>query len=495
MEAPQQQEIAPHLADYYHVILKHKWTTFFVLIAVVILTALFTIYTEPVYQSTATLVIEQEQTASPLTGERMDFESFASQTLTFNTHFKLIKSRPVLEKVIKKLKLDRPEYSKDMEISPIRQILAQVKNNIKLLLSKEEPPKTPDEVLLELTEALKMKISIEQVRDTRLLKISVEDRDPKQARDIANTLAESYIEFNTANRMAASRNTLAWIADQSYAMKQNLEAAEQDFVEYKQNHLLFSVEGKIDLITQKIEEFNSAYLETRNKRQELDAKLNKLREMLQSGNSGVEVRSLIDSPIISTLYSKLLSLDTELSTLSQTYKSKHPKIVQAKSALEETKLKFRDEIKKELTSMEAERSVLIAKENALQKNISDFEKDALETSKKELEYGILRRNVDTNQKLYDTLLEKLKEADVVEDVDTSNIRVAEPAFSAVNPIRPKKRLNMMLSVVLGLMAGLGLSFLQEYLDQTFRTEDEVLRYLEVPVLTVVPVGDPKKSKQ
>ncbi|MBI9074478.1 MAG: aldo/keto reductase, partial [Desulfatibacillum sp.] len=109
MEVPQQQEIAPHLADYYHVIVKHKWTTIFVLVAVMILTALFTVYTEPVYQSTATLVIEQEQTSSPLTGERMDFESFASQTLTFNTHFKLIKSRPVIEKVIRKLKLDRPE--------------------------------------------------------------------------------------------------------------------------------------------------------------------------------------------------------------------------------------------------------------------------------------------------------------------------------------------------------------------------------------------------
>ncbi|MBI9078053.1 MAG: GumC family protein, partial [Desulfatibacillum sp.] len=386
-----------------------------------------------------------------------------------------------------------PEYSKDMEISPLRQLLGQIKHNISLILVEAAPPKTPDEIMLELTEALKLKISIEQVRDTRLLKIGVEDRDPKQARDIANSLAESYIEFNTANRMAASRNTLAWIADQSYSMKQKLEEAEQDFVEYKQSNLLFSIEGKIDLITQKIEEYNSAYLETRNKRQELDAKLGQLREMIRSGNGGVEVRSLIDSPVISTLYSKLLSLDTELSTLSKTYKDKHPKIIQTRSALDETRAKLKDEITKELKSMEAEHSVLISKENALQKTIGDFEGDALDTSKKELQYGILRRNVDTSQKLYDTLLEKLKEADVVEDVDTSNIRIAEPAFTSVAPIRPKKRLNIMLSVVLGLMAGLGLSFLQEYLDQTFRTEDEVLQYLGIPVLTVVPIGNPKRK--
>ncbi len=488
MEVPQQQDAAPHLSDYYHVILKHKWTTVLVLIAIVILTALFTLYTEPVFKSTATLVIEQEQTASPLTGERMDFESFASQTLTFNTHFKLITSRPVLEKVINRLKLDRPEHSTDMEISPLRQLVQQVRHNINLLLADEAPAKTPQEVFVELTEALKQKISIEQVRDTRLLKISVEDRDPTQAREIANALAQSYIEFNTANRMAASRNTLSWIADQSYAMKQKLEEAEQDFVEYKQTQMLFSVEGKIELITQNIEEYNSVYLKTRNARQELDAKLFQLKEMIRAGGGGVEVRSLIDSPVISTLYSQLLTLDTEISTLSKTFKSKHPKIIQAKSALDETRTKLRAEIIKETKSMEAQRTVLLSKEKALQQTISDFEGEALNTSKKELQYGILRRNVDTHQKLYDTLLEKLKEADVVEDVDTSNLRVAEPAIVSVAPIRPKKRLNMLLSIVLGLMAGLGLAFLQEYLDQTLRTEDELQRHLGVPVLSVVPVG-------
>ena len=84
-----------HLADYYYILAKHKWTVVSSLVIVVSLTMLFSFLSKPIYRASATLVIEKEQSTSPLTGERLDYESYISQTLTFNTHFKLITSRPV----------------------------------------------------------------------------------------------------------------------------------------------------------------------------------------------------------------------------------------------------------------------------------------------------------------------------------------------------------------------------------------------------------------
>ncbi|GAH48855.1 unnamed protein product, partial [marine sediment metagenome] len=138
---------------------------------------------------------------------------------------------------------------------------------------------------------------IEEVRDTRLLKVNVEDHDPVMARDIANSLARVYIEFNIANRLKYSQSTLSWVTDQLYGIKKKLEDAEEEFLAYKQREKLFSVEGRQKVIAQKIGEFNDAYIKTRNKRLELEAKLEELRRSSQPGVDILHVRSLIDNPL------------------------------------------------------------------------------------------------------------------------------------------------------------------------------------------------------
>jgi len=81
----------------------------------------------------------------------------------------------------------------------------------------------------------------------------------------------------------------------------------------------------------------------------------------------------------------------------------------------------------------------------------------------------------------------------VESGSVSNIRVAEPAVVPVAPVKPKKKLNLLLSIIFGLMTGVGIAFLWEYVDRSLRTEEDVQRYLGVPVLSVVPVAEKNKK--
>ena len=489
-------EQSVHLSEYYYILNKHKWTVAASLVVIVTLTALFTFLMSPVYQATATMVIDNENTASPLTGQRTDFDSYVSQSLTFNTHFKLITSRPVIEKVIKELNLDQPAKEAAIEDSPWKGILTHFKENLRLLLGKEEKFLSPEEKLSELTNRVAGKIDIQEVRDTRLLKVNVEDTDPVVARDIANALARVYIEFNISNRLQYSQNTLSWMTDQLYEVKKKLEDAEQEFLAYKQEEKLFSVEGKQKSIGQKIDDFNNAYVEARNKRLTTEAKLEQLRATLDNKKGEVShARSLIENPLIDNLYSQVVALEVELSRLSKVYKEKHPQVVQAQTKLDDTTKKLREEINKEVKNLESERSVLLSKEKVLQKTVGDFETDALDTNKKELRYTILQRNVETNQKLYDLLLSKAKETNVTSNVDASNIRITENAVMPMYPVKPKKKMNLMLSVVFGLMTGVGLAFLWEYMDRTIRTEEDITRYLGLPVLSVIPVADSTKGRQ
>jgi uncharacterized protein involved in exopolysaccharide biosynthesis len=194
------------------------------------------------------------------------------------------------------------------------------------------------------------------------------------------------------------------------------------------------------------------------------------------------------------LYTQLIDSEVELTRLSKVFKPKHPKIIQIKSKVNKTRKKFNEELRKEKENLKAERSVLLAREKVLQKTIGDFENDALETNRKELKYSIFQRNVNTNQKLYDTLLSKIKESNIVGNLDVSNIRIAEEADIPLAPIKPKKKLNFILSVIFGLMTGIGLSFLWEYLDQSLRTDEDVRRYLDLPVLAVIPVAESIETK-
>jgi len=477
-----------HLTEYYYILTKHKRVVIASLILLVTLTMLFTFQMKPVYRATAILIIDTEQSASPLTGERIDYESYASQSLTFNTHFKLITSYSLLQKVVKTLKLEQLDIKEGIEVSPWKELLTQFKKNIHLLFEREEKPLTPQEKLAELTEKLKAKIDIEEVRDTRLLKISVEDHDPVMARDIANTLADSYIIFNIDGRLKSSQNTMSWMTDQLYETKKKLEDAEEQFLAYKQQAKLFSVEGKQKVISQKIQEFNDAYLQARNKRLELDAKLKQLDE-LESKGDVFRVRFLIDNALIDNLYSQMLESEMEFSHLSNTYKSKHPKIIHVKSKIDKTRRKLNEELKKEMENLKAERSVLLSREKVMEKTIADFENEGLETNKKEFKYTILERNLGTNQKLYETLLSKIKESNITGNISVSNIRITEEAVIPQAPIKPNKKLNLILSIIFGLMTGVGIAFLWEYLDRSLRTEEDVRRYLDLPVLSIIPMAD------
>lgn len=480
-----------HIADYLSGFYKRRWIIALIFLVILAGSVLYTYRAVPVYQSTATMIIDKEETSSPITGRRMEYESFYSESLTFNTHFKLILSKDVIQRVIKALNLDaETPDSKDLETSSLKKLIKHYKQNIKLLLNIENKiPPTPREKFNNLLNAVRGKVAIEEVEETRLLKISVKDMDPEQAALIANTLARQYIAFNLSNRMDSSKDTLEWMNNELYSLKKKLEDDEKSFFEFKKKKKVFSIEGKQKMVDQKLSEFNTNYIATRNERLDLDTKIREI-EKNSSNNQGLaNVRSLIDNQAIETVYTKVKTLEIEYANLSKVYKAKHPKIVQIKHELEKNVTRLDDELKKELASLESKRAVLYSREKVLKDTIGEFEQDALDSSGNELEYSILQRNLNTSKHLYDTLLTKIKESDLLKTSDTSNIRLVEDAFAAVNPISPNKRRNIMMGIILGLAGGILFALFLDYMDQTIRTEEDVLKYLNIPVLSVVPIAD------
>ena len=488
-----------HLSEYLMVLLKRRT----LILLVVILTfsgAVFYIYSsDPVYQSSARLIIDKESSSSPITGERMESESFHSQSLTFNTSIAMIKSSGFLMQVISALNLDAEissQNDQDLEISFIKELMHQFKSNIRLLLQISD---TKGDTTIEqrqnrwiqgLIAAVRSKISVTQVNNTRLLNISVKDKNPEMAARMANTVAKKYMEFELTTKVQSSKEKLAWLNNELYELKEKLEEDELKFFEYKQQFKVFSIAGKQKLAEQKIQEFNSNYLETRNRRLELDAKISELNKNIKGVKSVANVRSLISNPMIDTIYSRILDLEIELTRLSKVFKSKHPKIIQTKSELDKSRKRLGNEIARERENLRSERKVLYAREKTLEKTIGEFENEALNSSSKELKYTILERNVNTSKNLYDLMVSRLKESNILQSSNTSsNMRLVESALVPTTPISPNKKRALLMGAVLGIFLGTGLAFLFEYLDQTIKTEEDIRGKFDLQVLAVVPKAD------
>ncbi len=493
-----EQDQARRLSEYYEILDKHKWTIVVTFIIIFSLTFLYTYNITPIYEASAGVVLAYEQVKSPVTGETIVYENYMSQALNFNTHFNLITSRPVFEKVIEKLNLTHTSHNIFIEVSPWKQILFRFKENIRLLLGIKETVLSPLERENRIINMLRKKVRTLRTPNTFLVKLIVEDHNPEMAAAIANYLAESYIEFNLEYRTQSSKNTLSWMTDQLLKMRKQLEISEQEFLKYKGDAKLFSLEGKQEIITAKLSDFNAKLLQVRNERLQIDAKLSEMKRIFLKQGNITKVQSWIKNDMVQNLYTQLVDAEVELSRLMQVYKSKHPKLIQTKATISKIRKKLHDEIRKEIENMKGHRSVLIANEKVLDRTLDSFENDALNTNKSELQYRILQRNVETNRKLYDILLSKVKESDMVDNINasdsTSNIRIAETANTPGTPIKPDVRRNLLSGVIMGLLAGLALTFLLEYKDRSLRTEDDIRKYMGLTVLAIIPVADSAKEK-
>jgi capsular polysaccharide biosynthesis protein len=129
----------------------------------------------------------------------------------------------------------------------------------------------------------------------------------------------------------------------------------------------------------------------------------------------------------------------------------------------------------------------------MKNQIDKFENEAMKTSEKELNYNIYQRNVNTSQQLYDILLTQIKESNILQSSEASNLTIVETADIPERPVKPNKRRNFLLSIILGLFGGIGLAFFLEYLDQTIRNEDDAEKFLGYPVLAIVPDADTKSA--
>jgi exopolysaccharide transport family protein len=498
MEEEREKQI--DLRDYLRVILKRRWTIITCFVIIVVAVAIATLTATPIYRATTKLIIEKENPNVVSIQEVMSVD--ASGTDYYQTQYNIIESRSIAREVIRRLNLDQSEEffpkPKDDFFSNIKRSISETIVSWKeATLSLFEPGKElnpgdesdqvePDSTLVS---TFIEKINVEPIRNTRLVNVGFDAKDPVLAARIANTLAGAYIDQNLDTKLKAVQDAASWLDRRIQEERKKVEAAQLGFQQYKERYgIITGFSSDTEKITaQKLAELNTQVIGAEASRVEAETRYKQTKRLLASKGSLDSIPEILGNELIRTIKQSEVELSRTLSELSKKYGKNHPQIIAVKAELATLEKRKRGEIQKVVDSLKNEYEVALARERSLRDSLARQKHESLELNKKAIEFGVLRREAASAKQMYDLLVKRFKETSITEDMKTGNIRIVDRAEIPEIPIKPRKKLNILLAVIVGLTMGTGLAFFFEYLDNTVKTPDDIKRYFGMPYLGPVPV--------
>lgn len=481
-----------NLRDYVHVIRKRRWVVITILFVVTVSVTIFTFRQTPVYEATARLLIEKETPNILSFKEVLDMNT--ADENYYQTQYKILKSRTLAKQVLQKLGIFEQKAQQPPQAPSWFSVRTWMTKAQEWLGLQQAPALSGPEQTAEREERLittfLSSIVVTPIRGSRLVDVSARSVDRKQTALIANTLVDLYITQNLDNKLSTTKEAVTWLQKELETTQKKLVESEAALHEYKAKYEIITIEDRQNIVLQKLSELNTAVNNAKIKRSDLEAQYNKIKEY-----NIVQLESLpqvINNPLIQQLKVELANVENELSDLQQKYRSKHPSVEALQTQVVSVRRRINSEIKRITDSITSEYEVALAQEKDLIAMLEDQKQEVLDLNQKSIKYKELQREVDSNQRIYDTLLQRAKETSISERLETSNIEVVDRAVVPTSPIAPNKQRNILLGVMVGLAMGVSLAFFFEYLDNSLKTAEDVKQYLGIPFLGFVPKVSPKE---
>ena len=500
-----QEESQIDIRHYLRVVRKRKWTIIASFVILVLTVAVNDFTKVPIYEASARMIIEKSNPNVVSIQEVMAIDSWDPDYK--ETQYKIIQSRSVARLVVRKLNLAESEEFKPQPTQgfiatlrgAIRNTMSGWKATIVGLLNKEKKKPRPGTAPQDKGENLQDsglvssfvgRISVRPVMDSRLVDIGFRARDPQAAVKIVNGLAQAYIDHNMDLRLGAIKDAMAWMNERIAEERSKVEVAERNLQQYREREgIITEFSGEVETVTaQKLAQLNTQVVAAESARVEAETRY---RQAMQLKNNPLVLDSIpevLNNSLIQTIKESEVDLYKRISELSKKYGKQHPKMQAAYSELGIVQERKAAEIERVIDSLRNEYEVSQAREKSLVAALERQKQESLELNKKAIEYSVLNREAESARELYDMLIRRFKETSVAKEIDTSNIKIIDRAEYAYK-VSPDSWRNIKMAIVIGLMLGLGLAFLFEYLDNTIKTPEELEQVLNLPYLGLIPLLD------
>ena len=499
-----------NLKEYLNVLVHRRWIIIAIFFLVTILSSVHTFSQIPIYRATARIVIEKENPNLISIEEVMSVNSAGSDY--YQTQYKIIESRSVARDVIRRLKL---EDSEEFFPPPRTDILSRLKKGVhgciqvagdfysqkigSLLRTGQaadmpsersygEPTQTEGGINPRLESQFISRISVEPIRGSRLVDVGIHSRNPRMAARMANELVRAYIDQNLETKLQAAKDAVSWLTKRIEEERKKVEAAENALLEYKkENDIITDFSSDSENITAgKLARLNEQAIEAESRRVEAETRYQQALSLKDNPDMLDSIPEVLSNELVQEIKKMEMDLYNRMSELSKKYGQNHPRMIAIQSELEELAVRKEREAERIVNSLHNEYQLALARERSLKAALNSQKQESLELNKKAIQYNVLKRQAESSKQMYDLLVKRFKETSLTEEMKTGNIRIIDEAQTPLFPFKPNKKRAILLGAALGLMFGVGLAFLLEYLDNTVKMPDELQDTLGIPFLGLVP---------
>lgn len=477
--------------NYIRVLKKRRSTVYTFFAVVMVLTIVGTFASTPLYMASTKVLIEKQEPTGMLK------QNSSSEDPEFYwTQYELIRSVAVARKVVEMLALEKTYdtyLNKDRSFSILGSI-GYVMSKMFGLISFKNAEMTEAETaerINKLAKKISEEIEVTPVKNTRIVDIRYMSPNPELSKLIVNTVAKAYIEQVLELNMSSTRHTVEWMSKKAEEERVKLETAEKTLQQYSKAQNFITLENKIAIIPQKIGELNSQLIRSETKRKEMETLYNKVKDAANNLDSAETMSVIASDMTVQSLRQQILKAEQNIMEMSQKYGKKHPVLLRAVEDLNILKNKREKEILRVVDSVKNEYDLARANESSLRRMLGESKGEALNINEKYFEYATLNRDVETNRQMYDALMKRIKEQNIAERGQTVNLLIVEKAESPKKPARPRKLLNLVLGIFLGMVGGIGMALFIEYIDHTVKSPEETEIKVGAPVFGTIPFANLK----
>ncbi|MGH9720014.1 MAG: GumC family protein [Bryobacteraceae bacterium] len=449
---PEPAQSAIPLSQFLWILKRHRWRILAFVAASVVATLVVSSRIQPVYESTATVDVDRQSPTGVIGQESMrSATNDADQFLT--TQVRLIQSDSVLRPVVQKYRLQEVERDTD-----------------------EPPTKAAADAPV-----LLKRLKVDRPRNTYLVYISYRSTDPRLAADVANSIAQSYLEhtFNIRYRSAAGLS--AFMEKQLEELKAKVELSSSALMQFERELNVINPEEKTSIISARLLQLNTEFTNAQADRVRKEA----AHQSVQSGT--IEAAQVsTQGEALKKLSERVDEAQTRLAELAVHYGVNHPEHKKALTQFNEANRLLQQTKENIGRRVDVEYREAVNREGMLRKAVAEQKAEFDRLNARSFEYQTLKREADTDKKLYEELVRKIKEAGINASFQNSSIRIADPARPAARPVYPRLLFNLTLALFASLLIGIAAATVHDLLDNTIRDPEQVARTLSAEVVGTVP---------
>jgi len=448
----------------------------------------------PVYRATATLFIEP--TKSNVVSVQEVYGGISGNREHIQTQLEILKSRELAEKLVKRLKLATDPAIDPRQKPPALNLPIHLFDWIPAGWLSEPLPRTDEAMTAAAIRAVQKDLDVQLVRSSFLIKVSFESTDKALAAKVANTLADVYIENDLESRLQMTQHASSWLMERIKGLRTSLDASERALQQFRDKEKIVDAKGVALGASGQLTTLTTAMVAARQKVAELENAYRQVQAVLK-GESRAKLESIpavLRSPSVIPLKTAEAEAERKLAELNNRYGGNHPKIIAAESDLRQARENTQKVVDSVVSSITREYEVAQATEKSMQSALDKSKTEIQDMSRKEFQLASLERDVQTNRQLYDLFVSRAKETGATSDLQSTIARVVDTAVIPEGPVKPNKKLIITSFIFVGLLLGIVLALLLEYLDNTVRSGEDVALKLEVPLLGMLPLVPGRHSK-